>query len=211
MSNWLQQPTKYKYRSIMRHYYNIKNYFFCKHYRLEFSGNIPSDKLRTEAEYSKRNAYAYEPYSNYLFYELLIKFSELNLNMPDYFIDIGCGKGKQCIYALKYFHFKKAIGIDFSPDLIAIAKNNSEKLELKNVDFLHADASNWYIGNEKSIVFLYNPFNEIILEKFLVNNISHFIRNKSYVCYANDVHRSVLLKLKFNTIYRGSYESIYQI
>jgi SAM-dependent methyltransferase len=180
-------------------------------HHLEFSGNIPNDQLKTEAEYSKLNAYAYEPYGNYLFYRLIKKVPNLSLDMPDYFIDIGCGKGKQCIYANKYFHFKKIIGIDFSPELIAIARKNSEKLGLNNFQFIHADASNWIIGNKKSIIFLYNPFNEIILEKFLKNNMTNFIRNKSYICYANDVHRSILLKLKFDLIYRDNYSSIYQM
>ena len=72
--NWLQEPISYKLISIMRHYYNFKNYIFCMRHHLEYSGNIPNDQLKTEAEYSKLNAYAYEPYGNYLFYRLIKKY-----------------------------------------------------------------------------------------------------------------------------------------
>ena len=129
-----------------------------------------------------------------------------------HFIDIGCGKGKQCIYAKKYFNINSIVGIDFSKELIDIANQNLSNLNYKNINFFVADAIEWKLPDEYCIVFLYNPFNEVILEKFILNNFNHFKDHKSIVCYANDMHRKILTNFGFETTYRDhEHNSIYKL
>jgi len=124
------------------------------------------------------------------------------------FIDIGCGKGKQCIYARKYYKFAKSYGIDFSSTLVEIANNNLTKVGYKNIEFICADAAEWKILDGDSVVFLFNPFNNVILEKFLLNNIDHFKSYNSVIAYANDIHIDLMQELGFEIIYRFHRNSL---
>ena len=61
-------------------------------------------------------------------------------------------------------------------------------------------------------IFLYNPFNEVILEKFILHNINHFKKHGSIVCYANDMYRKILINSGFEIIYRDhECNSIYKL
>ncbi|MGI6706661.1 MAG: class I SAM-dependent methyltransferase [Clostridia bacterium] len=52
-------------------------------------------------------------------------------------LDVGCGSGK---YALAIAgHCKGVVGIDFSPDMLAIAKQKAAEENTRNVDFQWAD------------------------------------------------------------------------
>ena len=57
--------------------------------------------------------------------------------------------------------------------------------------------------DSKCLIFLYNPFDDIILEKFVANNYSHFKRHESVIAYAFDVHRETLLLNGFRTVFRA--------
>lgn len=133
----------------------------------------------------------------------------------DNFIDIGSGKGKACIYAAKNFKFNEVVGIDFSRELIDIANSNLKKLgpRHQNIQFIHADATEWKIPDGKNLVFLYNPFNEKIMEKFINNNMDHFLRNGSAIAYVSDWKSDVLVKAGFKTVFRGQEfrSSIYKM
>jgi SAM-dependent methyltransferase len=198
---WLQQPIQLQTQSLSRRYYVIENFLFKKKYSLDFDGLIPCSELVVESEFSKKNATAYEAYGSHYFKSLLRHAISME-KQPKYFIDVGCGKGKQCIYAKKYFNFEKVIGIDFSKELIDIAKKNLCHLNYENIDFFVADAVDWELPDEYCFVFLYNPFNDVILEKFIKKNIDHFKKNGSIVCYANDLYRKPLMDAGFEILYR---------
>jgi len=55
---------------------------------------------------------------------------------------------------------------------------------------------------------MFNPFDEFILDKFLINNINHFQEHKSVIAYANDIHRESLLDFGFTTLYRNKKRKI---
>lgn len=199
--NWLKQPIQLQTQSLSRRYYVIENFFFKKRHSLDFDGLIPCTELIIESDFSKKNATAYEAYGNHYFKSLLRHAMSIE-KQPKYFIDVGCGKGKQCIYAKKYFNFEQVIGIDFSKELIAVANKNLTKLNYRNIDLFVADALEWKLPNEYCLVFLYNPFNEIILEKFISNNIENFKNFGSIVCYANDLYKKPLRDFGFEILYR---------
>lgn len=68
---------------------------------------------------------------NKYYYESLIKFLKLNINDGSSIIEIGCGTG----YLLSKLKFTKAAGIDISPQMIKIARENNP-----GIDFYHMDA-----------------------------------------------------------------------
>ena len=208
---WIKQPIQLQAQSLSRRYYVIENFFFKKKYSLDFDGLIPCSKLIIESDFSQKNATAYEAYGNHYFKSLLRHAMSIE-KQPKYFIDVGCGKGKQCIYAKKYFNFEQVIGIDFSKELIEVANNNLSKLNYNNIDVFVADALEWKLPDEYCLIFLYNPFNEIILEKFISNNINNFKNFGSIVCYANDLYKKPLRDFGFEILYRDhDFNSIHKI
>lgn len=211
IQRWLKNPLQLQLQSFARRYYEFGNIFFTKKHSLDFKGFIPCNDLIVDSKISQANGTAYQAYGNYYF-KSLIGFAILMDGKPGCFVDIGCGKGKQCIYAEKYFGFNRIIGIDFSKALIDIAIQNSFNLKYLNIEFQHTDALDFQLPDECCIVFLYNPFNEIILEKFILNNLCNFKKHASKLCYANDMHRKVLIKFGFETIYRDcEHNSIHKL
>jgi precorrin-6B methylase 2 len=138
---------------------------------------------------------------------LLLEVKKCNYNFKN-FIDIGSGKGKACFYVHINFSFRKIIGIEFSESLFSIANKNKLKIDAKNVQFINTDASIFKLPNHPNLIFMFNPFDEIILEKLILNNMFHFKRYRSVIAYANDKHRSILTKHGFKIIFRDSLRKI---
>jgi SAM-dependent methyltransferase len=145
--------------------------------------------------------------------KLISYVSKNDLNQLN-FIDIGCGKGRACFYASKTGLFQSIIGIDFSEKLIHYSVENKQKFFNSNkkikqeIHFLKGDAIHYKLANKKNFIFLFNPFNEIILSFFIDNNIEIFKNNTNYVAYANDIHRNVLENKGFKLVFRDSKRAI---
>jgi Methyltransferase domain len=96
----------------------------------------------------------------------------LPINPHDFtFVDIGSGKGLVAIRAARH-GFGRVIGLEFSQDLIDIAKNNeklvSEKTELTSELVFHkGDAAEFDAPPGPLLLYLYNPFGEPVLNAFL--------------------------------------------
>ena len=178
--NWFNKPISEKAKSIIWNYLDLRSYLFEKKYSLDFKGDIPNTEIVTESKSSILNSLGYQAISTYSFIILMEEAIKILAERPqNYFIDIGCGKGKPCIYAKKYFKFKQIIGIDFSKPLIDTANKNLKNTQYTNIVFTVADGVEWKLPDEFCVVFLHNPFNGIILEKFIVNNLNNF---RLYAC-----------------------------
>jgi predicted RNA methylase len=185
-------------------YYHEAQYFaFTRRYSLDFGGFIPREDLVAESSESLANSNNYRPYSNFHLTRLLREALETGIPFES-FVDVGCGKGHPCIFAKKYFGFANVYGIDFCEPLIEVAKRNLAKTGYQNVKFLVADATTWALPASNTLVLLNNPFNEIILEKFLVSNLDHFRTHRSLIAYGNDSFRSTMCRLGFEIIFRSN-------
>ena len=111
----------------------------------------------------------------------------------DYFlgktvIDVGCGNGIPLIYAYKRFKFKSYSGFDFEKKYVENSKKNL-KSSIKNkciINISHQNAKNYILHENKPFfIFMFNPFNKLIMKKFLENNIKILIKNKSVIAYCN--------------------------
>ncbi len=132
-------------------------------------------------------------------------------------VDVGSGKGKVLIaWKRLYPKHKKIIGIEYNQNLISIANENLNKLNLKNIKILHGDASsiklNSINANDYRIFFMYNPFGIKTLEKFFANNLTQ----KVGLIYFNPVYHTQIKDLGFKEIYSnnsyraGSTYSLYK-
>jgi hypothetical protein len=93
------------------------------------------------------------------------------------FIDIGAGKGRGLLVASEY-HFRKVIGIELNPDLVAIARQNVTcwardhaadltAPQLAPIEVLEQDALDYEFPTTPTLLFLFHPFEAPVLKQLL--------------------------------------------
>lgn len=115
------------------------------------------------------------------------------------FVDIGSGKGKACIYASALF--TRVIGIEYAPGLVEEARRNQQRAGLRNIEFVHADATQHDLPDATAVVFLFNPFDEVALARFLARNRARIKATGSVIAYANDLQRQTLVDAGFERVF----------
>lgn len=112
------------------------------------------------------------------------------------FIDLGSGKGR-VLLAAAAFPFAKIVGVEFSAELNAIARENIAKrlgrLRCQQIEVVYADAAEWQFPNGKMIVYLYNPFDSEVLARVL-DNLETALRvhqQEAYVIYVTPAWKEI--------------------
>ncbi len=82
------------------------------------------------------------------------------------FIDYGSGKGAALIHASQ-MGFKQVYGIEFAKELNDTSLENIKKLNLKNIHSLHQDATTFTPPKETAVIYFFNPFDEVVMEKVI--------------------------------------------
>lgn len=85
--------------------------------------------------------------------------------------DVGCGVGKPALIASSSkfdCRFKRAVGFDNYIPLLNIAEQNKKALRIpsKKLEFVNADATRFTDYAATSVLWVYNPFDEEILDEF---------------------------------------------
>lgn len=119
------------------------------------------------------------------------------------FIDAGSGKGRALLMASEY-PFRKVLGIEVVPELHAAAESNialfpRERRKAVIVESRLADALSFEWPCEPTVLFLFNPFPEWVLQQFL-ERLRISLREsprKVWVVYHNPVLRALLLETAF--------------
>jgi SAM-dependent methyltransferase len=123
------------------------------------------------------------------------------------FLDIGCGKGRAlCVAA--YYGFEKLTGIDFAKEMINAAERNlaiTKKIHPSlEYQLTWADISTLEIKKEVRTVFLFNPFDSILL-KAVVQKIEASQKaypRELFVLYASPRHEEVFFAAGYDVLYR---------
>jgi SAM-dependent methyltransferase len=128
-------------------------------------------------------------------YLLLVEiFRHLKLRMNDVFVDVGCGKGRVLLMALR-----SAVGVAVGVEL------NARFLEAAraNLQVSHSDADRYYLFHgfvqdfdfdSATVLFLFNPFGAPTMRKML-DRVSASLRRRPRelrIVYVNPVEESVL-------------------
>lgn len=104
--------------------------------------------------------------------EAVIRWCIENSGMPvetTSFVDVGSGKGRALIIAT-FYPFKKIIGVEYSQELAKICGTNLQKLGLEDkAEVVVGDAAEYRFPDGNLLVFLYNPFDGVILGTVLKN------------------------------------------
>lgn len=131
------------------------------------------------------------------------------------FLDYGSGKGGAIIQA-KNFGFEQSIGIEFAKELHEVAELNIQKLGLKGVNSYFQDATEYSPPLDVSLIYLFNPFDSVVMEKVAENIalLKEAFKNEVYIIYGNpscevlDVHFTLLGKTEHASGARVHYYKV---
>ena len=202
MSTWARPSLSEKLESLSRFYHRASDQLFIRRHSLEFDEFVPRESLITSATDSLAHSYNYRPYSTYQLNSLLREAVKTGIPFQN-FVDVGCGRGQPSLFARRHYPFAHVYGMDFSEPLIDAAKRNLQRTPYKNVTFVAADAAQWKVPDGNTIFFMFNPFDAVVMEKFLRLNLDHFVRYRSLIAYGFDKHRDTMCNLGFEIMYRS--------
>jgi SAM-dependent methyltransferase len=206
IGDWLKKPLAYKFRSLAVKTYRaivrIDDFMFEKRHRLNCGGYIEPKYLANIGPAALPHAGSYEGVRCAHAKELIDAARKTGI-VFDNFVDLGSGKGKACFYAAKKYRFKQIIGVELSDELVDVANANRIRFGVDHISFLKRDAALFVLPEGNNLVFLFNPFDEVILQEFLQNNMHRFRQSQSVIAYANDRGRLCLARHGFATLFRN--------
>ena len=130
---------------------------------------IPHDEIGTDSE-NKIHCVNYGASKAMPFMRLmhLLKFPPEGV-----FVDLGSGKGRALMLAAKY-GFQKVIGVEFSGELCATARENLRKYlrqcpSRSQVEVVHSDVTKYQLRDDETVFFMLDPFNAPVLTEVLGN------------------------------------------
>lgn len=150
--------------------YIYRDCLFDWKYGVETRSRVSLTDLSIDSE-SKTLGRNYGPSDPGIFKEMLscikIKHEEFT------FIDFGSGKGRVVLMASE-LPFKRIIGVEFSAELNEAARNNighykSRTQKCRNIALIESDVTAYQLPLERAILYLFNPFNELIMQRLLAN------------------------------------------
>lgn len=141
---------------------------------------------------------SYQPIESPLFQEMI---DSLRVDDGQFtFIDIGSGKGRPLLMASEY-PFRRIIGVEFLPELHAIAVENirkfpDERKRCKQIDARLADATAFEFPSDPLVVFMFHPLPESGFRKVIANLAQTFRENPRpvWLVYANPLFENIVLK-----------------
>ena len=156
---------------------------------------------------NKKEAFDYETIAIFSIKKIL---NNIEIDKEDIFVDFGCGKGRVLLIASQY-KFNKIIGIEFSPELVDIARSNvsiCKDYNSFNIDIIkivEGDVLDYKYNNNETVFYLFNPFTNNILDKLCENIVRSFNSNprRILILYVNPkFHDSIVEKgfIKINEI-----------
>jgi SAM-dependent methyltransferase len=120
--------------------------------------------------WQKDEGYAYGLYRPTAWLTLHELFRRLDVSERDVFLDVGSGMGRVLLVAARQ-PFKRVIGVEQNVEMTEIARRNVERsrrrLRCHDVELVAADVLDWEIPDDLSVVYLYCPFPEHVLERFM--------------------------------------------
>ncbi len=123
----------------------------------------------------------------------------LKITSEDAIVDFGSGKGGALITFAKY-PFSKITGVELSPELVAVAKENLRKLNIRNADMIVGDAANFTDLDGYNYFYFFSPFPAVVM-RTVINNIASSLARKprrAIIIYFNpEFHDTVVADSPF--------------
>ncbi len=143
-------------------------------------------------------------------------FDKINLKNHHHFLDIGCGKGRGLCVAV-HRGFKKITGVDFSRKFCEQATKNLESTKNKIPAFSYnvivGDAAEFSIPEDVDCIFLFNPFDKVIMQ-IVSDNIDKSLQSNPRdmnIIYANPLYKNLFLEKRFSEIYHNKSYQYFEV
>jgi 16S rRNA G966 N2-methylase RsmD len=146
----------------------------CDHY-VDRKFGIASSERRSLADLAIElpDCVHYQP-TSYSDFSKLLATVGIRSNQ-DVFLDFGAGMGRVVCLAATY-PFRSVIGVELSASLCLIAKRNIDnvrsKLRCQEIKIVNANAVDYAVPDEVSMIFFFNPFRGSVMEKVLANIVA---------------------------------------
>jgi SAM-dependent methyltransferase len=143
----------------------------------------------------------YQPTDPAVFQEMMDHLRHRGINFSEFtFLDLGSGKGRALLMAADY-PFQKIIGVELLASLHRIAQENlrgykSESQQCFVLESVCANAVSFSLPETPLVIYLFNPFPESGLRRFL-NNLEgslHEHPRNVYLLYHNPQHEHVQME-----------------
>jgi SAM-dependent methyltransferase len=123
----------------------------------------------------------------------------LKITMRDSIVDFGSGKGGALI-TLSRYPFAGIAGVEISPELVAIARDNLAKLNIENVTMIVCDAADFIDLDEYNYFYFFSPFPAAVMSA-VIRNISASLTNNprtaSIIYFNPECHDAVVTDSPF--------------
>lgn len=135
---------------------------FDKRFGTETATSVPRWKIHDVSSPNRLHATNYVPSREN---DVLMLFRMLPIDPGEFTcIDFGSGKGKVLLLAAE-FGFRKAVGVEFSPSLHAVAAANVDRYKQATnrdceIECICQDAAEYPIPEGNLVIFLFGPFHE---------------------------------------------------
>jgi len=119
-----------------------------------------------------------------------------------HFLDLGCGKGRTLVVAA-YYGFKKVTGVDFSKAFCEEARELTDSVKSTYPDCVffvqHQDAFYYEIPDDVNVIYLFNPFDEVIMSGVVANIVRSQLEHPRtiYIMYINPQHEKLFTEEGF--------------
>lgn len=149
----------------------IADHLFDMRYGIDTCTWQRPDELTIDSNNKERGS-AYQP-SRVMPLRKLFNIIEPAIPPHSVLVDFGCGKGRVLLVASR-FGYKEVRGVEFAHELCEIARRNSALHKAKTrvvsgCQIIESDAANYAIKADENVFFMFNPFDETILDKVLCN------------------------------------------
>jgi SAM-dependent methyltransferase len=142
--------------------------------------------------------------------------SQSKVSASDVFLDVGSGKGRLLYQAAALYPFQRVIGVDLSEELNRVAlaniERNRRRLRCQDVQVVTADAVQYSIPDEVTIVCMNNPFGGELFEAFmdgLVDSLRRHPRGLTLL-YGNPIMHDSALRHGFSLVKRSGHSGEFE-
>ena len=121
------------------------------------------------------------------------------VSTDDVFLDIGSGMGRAVVLAAATYPFRRVIGVELSARLVDIAQHNIDRckarLRCNDIEIVNADAVDYEIPDDVTVVFMYNPVRGENFAAVVKNVLDSYDRRPRTlrIVYATPIEESALL------------------
>jgi SAM-dependent methyltransferase len=109
------------------------------------------------------------------------------------FYDIGCGKGRVLLEAMKY-NFLRVEGADISAALVEIARANIANARFLGrrcgpISIYQAKAEDIHFGDQDTVIYLFHPFDSTLMNLFVASILRQLgsQQRAAYILYYNPI------------------------